>query len=263
MGLSVYIMTDLEGVSGVLLEAQTLQDGPAYELARHWLTTELNASIAGAFEAGADRVVAVDGHGKPFNFVYEELDERAEYIVGSGWEFYPEGAACDFDCAFCIGFHAMAGTPHAVLDHTMSSATWQNCWINGQLVGELAIVAGILGELGVPVTLVSGDEAACSEARELLGPVETVVTKYGISRHTAKLRAQGPVLEELREKARLAVTGRSKVSPLVFDVPVELKIEYTKTAYADGLRSGLKERPEPRMRLVKGETLGQAFLNLH
>jgi len=263
MGARVYIMTDLEGVGGILSEDQTTADGKGYQAARHLLTAEVNAVIAGAFAAGAEYVLAVDGHGVAYNFVYEELDPRAEYLVGKGWDNYPEGASEDFDCAFLVGFHARAGTPKAVLDHTMSSLTWQNCWINGRLVGETAIVAGILGEYGIPVVLASGDAALCAEARELLGPqVRTVTTKYGISRHAARLRPHPVILDELAEQAALAVQHYTEAKPFVFEPPVELELEYTKTSHADGLHHPAKERLEARKIRTKGATLHQAFLNL-
>ena len=55
----------------------------------------------------------------------------------------------------------MAGTPGAILEHTMSSASVQNYWINGMKVGELAIDAGIVGDRGKPVIMVSGDDKVC------------------------------------------------------------------------------------------------------
>lgn len=47
--MRIYIVTDLEGVGGVVLPQQTTPDGGAmYEQARRWLTQEVNAALEGA-----------------------------------------------------------------------------------------------------------------------------------------------------------------------------------------------------------------------
>ncbi|MGB9608253.1 MAG: M55 family metallopeptidase, partial [bacterium] len=155
--MKVYIMTDLEGVGGVVLPRQVLQpQDPMYEEARRYLTQEVNSAIEGALEAGAKRILVIDGHGgnNAYNLILEELNEEAEVVVGSPWGRYLPYIEEGWDALFCIGFHAMAGTS-GVLEHTMSSASWVNSFINGKRVGELAYVAGYAGHYGVPVALVT------------------------------------------------------------------------------------------------------------
>ena len=81
--MKIYIGTDLEGVCGVYRFEQTREYGtPANIEARHLLMGEVNAAVAGAFDGGATRVVVRDGHGGAKSFFPEELDERAEMIMG-------------------------------------------------------------------------------------------------------------------------------------------------------------------------------------
>ena len=64
----------------------------------------------------------------------------------------------------------------------------QNLYLNGEIYGEIRLIAGLAGSIGVPVALVTGDEAACAEARVLLGDdLETVEVKKGIDRYSAEV----------------------------------------------------------------------------
>ncbi|MBC3840696.1 M55 family metallopeptidase [Streptacidiphilus sp. 4-A2] len=49
---------------------------------RALMTAEANAAVAGAFEGGATSVVVNDSHGSADNLLGEQLDPRAEYVVG-------------------------------------------------------------------------------------------------------------------------------------------------------------------------------------
>ena len=60
----------------------------------------------------------------------------------------------------------MAGVGDGVMAHTFSSAEIENMWLNGKRIGEIAIEALQIGIFGVPVVMVSADEAGCREARE-------------------------------------------------------------------------------------------------
>lgn len=52
---------------------------------------------------------------------------------------------------------------------------------------ELGLNAALAATFGVPVVLVSGDQALAAEARALLGPaVETVVVKEAVGRYAAR-----------------------------------------------------------------------------
>ena len=76
-----------------------------------------------------------------------------------------------------IGYHAMAGTRTAILDHTWSSARVHNLWLNGTLAGEIALNAAGCGHYGVPVVAISGDQCACAEAAALLPGIHTAQVK--------------------------------------------------------------------------------------
>ena len=62
--MRVLIVTDLEGVNGVLnFPDWCTPEGQRNEVGCRFLTEEVNAAVKGFFNAGATEVIVVDGHG--------------------------------------------------------------------------------------------------------------------------------------------------------------------------------------------------------
>src|SRR5439155_1401398 len=87
------------------------------------------------------------------------------------------------------GYHARAGTPRAILDHTYSG-TIAGVRVNGTEVGETGINAYLAGHHGVPVVLVTDDWAVTAEAKALSPNVHTVAVKDATGATSAK-KAKG------------------------------------------------------------------------
>src|SRR6266568_3358774 len=133
--------------------------------------------------------------------------------------------------------HAKAGTPDGVLSHTVSGQAWRELKFNGVSVGETGINAALCGQWGCPVLLVTGDEAVCDEARELLGPgLTTVAVKRGLGRFSARQVAPLRAREMIEEGARRALGDLSAVSPYDPGRPCEIRVELTTTSAADEYR---------------------------
>src|SRR6266571_4292408 len=161
--MRVYISVDMEGVAGVVHESQTDPTNPAcaaeYARFRRLMTAEANAAIEGALAAGATKLVVNDSHWFMRNLLAEELHQAAELLSGDPKpQSMVEGIDGGFDAAVFIGYHARAGTRHAILDHTYADRI-HDVRLNGRPVGELGINAAFAGVAGVPVALVSGDSA--------------------------------------------------------------------------------------------------------
>src|SRR5213595_942127 len=190
--MRVLIMCDMEGVSGIVVWDQVNGGAPMYEEGRRLYTEEINAAIRGAKAAGATEIVAVDCHGAgggwTFNsFIPELLDPDCEWVAHHPWSRYTELLEKGCDAALFIGMHARAGTPDGVLCHTISTTTWRNLYFNEQCVGEFGINAALCGHYNCPVALITGDEAACREGRELLGDgLHAVAVKRGLTRYSAR-----------------------------------------------------------------------------
>jgi D-amino peptidase len=190
--MRVLIMSDMEGVSGIVVWEQVNGGAPLYEEGRRLYTEEINAAVRGARAGGATEIVVVDCHGAGggWNFnslIPDRLDPDCEWVAHHPWARYTEFFESGCDAVLLIGMHARAGTEDGVLCHTISTTNWRNLWFNADLVGEIGINAALCGHYGCPVALVTGDTAACREGKELLGKgLTTVAVKHGLSRYSAR-----------------------------------------------------------------------------
>ena len=234
--MRVYINTDLEGVAGVAMDSQIGGDSAEYQKARRLLTHEVNAAVEGALSGGATDVLVNDGHASGFNFIFEELHPGARYLMGTSRPVWLPGLTEETEASLGVGLHAMAGTQSAVRDHTMSSVSWHNLWVNGRPMGEIGLWAAIAGHYDVPCVLVTGCEKACEEAVALIPGIETVVTKQGVSRYAAIMEPAEKVREMIRAGAKAALAKVGAVEPLKVETPVEIRIEFNLSAYADQIR---------------------------
>jgi len=232
--MKVFISVDLEGISGVVHEEHTRRDGKEHDRARKLMTGEANAAISGAFEAGASEVVVNDSHGTMRNLIPEELHEDAKLMTGSIKALsMMEGIDRSFEAVFLVGYHSRRGTLHGVLDHTYSGATVSSFQINGQELGETGMNAAIAGCFDVPVVLVTGDLAVTSEAKSLLGNVETVTVKEAVSRWAARCLHPNKAREAIKRGAISALKRRSEMRPFNLKPPIEMKIKLMNAGMAD------------------------------
>jgi len=175
--MKIYLMTDLEGVAGVLdSENWCLWDSRYYDLAKELLTNEVNAAVDGFFDGGATEIVVADGHG-PGGINPKLLDPRVELM--RGWPGgFPLLADEGYDAAAWVGQHAKAGTEYAHLCHTQSME-YVDLSINGISIGEFGQFAMCCSELGIRSIFGSGDLAFTKEAQALVPGIETVAVKRG------------------------------------------------------------------------------------
>jgi len=231
--LRIYISADMEGVAGVTTwEEVESSGGTAYQRACRLFTGEVNAAIRGALAAGAIRIVVNDAHNRMHNLEGEALSFRACLITGAPKPLgMMEGIGPGFSAAFFLGYHARAGSP-GNLAHTYTAAIL-SCRVNGQEVGEIGLNAWVAGFYGVPVVVLSGDNVACTEARELLGKIKTVVVKEARGYHSAY--SLNPVVA--REKIRAAVVEAlgdlKSYTPFKPPSPVTLEMEFKEVSQAE------------------------------
>src|ERR671936_2260512 len=185
----------MEGVSGIVRWQQTTGGDPMYEEGRKLYTEDINAVVRGSKAAGATEIVVMDCHGAGNGYswnslIAEDLDPDCEFVVQDELTGYTGFLESGVDAALFVGMHAMAGTADGVLNHTVSGVDYQNLWFNGTLVGETGINAALCGTWGCPVLMVTGDAAACREAKELLGDgLTTVQVKQGLTVKSARMLA--------------------------------------------------------------------------
>jgi D-amino peptidase len=240
--MRVHVISDMEGVAGIVKWEQVSGGEPLYEEGRRLYTEEINAAVRGAKAAGATEIVVMDCHGagKGWTFnslIPDALDPGCEYVVQEEWTEYTEFLERGCDAALFVGMHARAGTQLGVMSHTISGRDFQNLSFNGTLVGETGINAALCGTWGCPVLLVTGDEATCEEARALLGEgLTTVAVKRGLGGHSARMLPPARARELIEEGARRALSDTSAVSPYDPGRPCEIRVEFKNTTEPDKLR---------------------------
>jgi D-amino peptidase len=235
--MKILIATDMEGITGVTTWDQVTPGHTEYARFRRLMTQDVNAAVRGAMDAGADEVIIADGHWNGSNILLEELDSRARLNTGSPSPFsMMQGIDESVDGVMFIGYHARNGTPNAILDHTWSSRTVANVWLNDILTGEYGLNAAVAGHFSVPVIMVSGDQTACAQVADLLGDIEMAVVKQATGRFAAESLTP-PASQELicmtavRAIERLAEGDIP--DPFVLDIPIRLTVEFFMSDMAD------------------------------
>jgi len=252
--MNVFIITDLEGISGIgsiSQVADTAADTYRFSLER--LMVDTNAAVAGAFDGGASAVYVEDGHGGGANFIEGMLDPRAVQVKNMSPEYLD---IRKINLCMSVGAHAMSGTLNAFLDHTQSSVAWHDYYINGRRSGELGQSAAFTGAYGIPMVMVSGDEAACTEAKQFFGNIETAVVKYAVGRNNANLFDLAEAEKRIYEAAKKSISLAGKIKPFCPLLPAEIKLEFNRADYCDSAmqRTEKGERLDARtIRKVIGE----------
>ena len=223
----IYVVTDLEGISGVYKFTQTREtDTPLARQAREFFMGDLAAVVQGLRAGGATEIVVLDGHGNQA-LLPELMAPGAKYITGLPRpETFPALDSTYAGVVF-LGFHAMMGTPDGVLNHTQASKTENRYWYNGVESGELAQCAAVAGHFGVPPIMVSGDEATCREAEKFFGKAcVKVAVKRGLARESAMLYPMAETHQKLYQGAKRAMAAIHKCRPYRLNLPITAKKEY-------------------------------------
>ena len=225
----IYILTDLEGVSGVYKFAQTREkDTPANIQACEYFMDDLSAVVRGLKDGGATEILVIDGHGNQC-VIPHMMEPGVKYVTGTPRPSVYWGLDSSWVGMVQFGAHAMNGTEDGVLHHTMSSKSEMKYWYNGVEVGEVVQVATITGYYGIPTILVTGDEAVCRETKLFLGnSCVTVAVKKGIAREAAILFPFEETRKALYEGARKAMEAVPDCKPYKMDFPVKGKLQYLK-----------------------------------
>ena len=225
--LKIYISADMEGVVGTVTGEQLGPSGFEYERARRWMTAEVNAAIRGARAAGASEILVSDSHGNGQNLLLDDLPP--DITVIRSWPrplSMMAGIDDTFDGAIFIGYHTSTDNPAGVRAHTMSSARLTSVKLNGRPVPETGLNAAIAGHFGVPVIMLSGDDAIAREATDLLGDLETAVVKKAYGFHSAETMMPEAAYRLIEETAARAVARIGDFEPWDLGGPVELEVSF-------------------------------------
>jgi D-amino peptidase len=225
--LKIYIVTDLEGASGVYKFSQTRdKDSPLNVAACRYLMDDIAAVIRGLRDAGVEQIIVLDGHGNQ-TVIPDLMTPGATYITGTPRPELTPGLDATCSGMIMVGQHAMMGAPDGVLCHTQNSRGENHYWYNGVESGEIVQNAAIAGHHGVPTIMVTGDEATCREATKFLGPgCVTVAVKRGLAREAAELYPFEETHKSLYEGAKRAVAAIPQCKPFTMTMPIKAKKQW-------------------------------------
>ncbi|CAA9562098.1 MAG: D-aminopeptidase dipeptide-binding protein DppA [uncultured Thermomicrobiales bacterium] len=266
--MNVYVSVDIEGISGVVHADMMMPGEREYDRGRRLMTGDANAAIEGLVQAGAGYILVADGHGPMRNLLIEELHPAAHLVTGTANardHCQLEGAdSRQFDAAVFIGYHAMAKTFRAIHPHTIAGGAVYELRINGRPHGETGLNAAILGALGIPVVLVTGDETTVAEARDFLGAgIETVAVKEACGRNAAICRPPSATRPEITAAAARALAGRAGVQPYEPERPLQLEVDFLNMPQCDrAARTAGVERVGPLTIRVAGQGPWEQYYHL-
>jgi len=231
--MKIYISADIEGVAGVVNPQQVSMGNGEYERARRLMTLEVNAAIEGAFAGGATDVLVNDSHGDMRNLLPDEIDPRAELILGKPKPLNMfEGLSSEHAGIFCLGYHAKARS-EGVLAHTTNGFAFGRIRLNGHEVGEAGLYGAYAGSLGVPVILLTGDDQLQAETQHLFPEAHHVVVKYALGQRVARSLAPERARALIRARAEVAVRCAPSIPPFILESPYGLEIELNTPALCD------------------------------
>lgn len=234
--LTIYMLWDMEGVSGIFKRSQVWfwEKGVSKEDAEEGvklLIADVNSAAEAALQAGADRVIVCDTHHGGGNIRLKEMfvDPRVTYHgksrgpdVGGGLRVMPDldETVTGF---MLMGHHGKAGTENAFLPHTQN-LDWADYFINGQSVGEIGTETCFAGHWSVPLVLVQGEEAACTEAEIQFPWVVTARVKHAVSHDLCEGLEPEAARRLTAEKVAEAIQKLKTVRPPAFKPSLPLRI---------------------------------------
>lgn len=253
--MKIYISVDMEGMAGTLSWEQEKQDRAYVKklMAQQveWLVEGIKASAA---NSAVEEILVADSHSGGDSLAYEftALDRRLRLISGSPRPHYMMPLLdSSYDVVFLAGYHSGGGSCMGVMDHTYTS-NFHRITVNGIPMNEALLNAALAGCRGVPVGLVTGDEALRQQlsGEKGLPWAKFVTTKSGLSRFAAVNRPLELLQEETIGAVRQVLAKEPKTLPVYrVETPVNLTLELSNSAMADILAM------VPGMRRLDGRTV--------
>ena len=240
--LKVFISVDMEGLAGVVAGTDVSPTGRDYAHFRTIMAAETNAAIDGAYEAGVREFVVRDSHGDKTNLLPGDVNWPGVVLIrgaSTGPKNMMEGIDASFAAAIFIGYHAKAGTPNAILEHT-SNGNVIDFSINGVSLPEGGYNALVAGLYKVPVVFAAGDRALTEQLKTLLGPIETVAVKEEIGGDASRGLSPKDAQDQIRAGVARGVKRRRDLKPFTIAAPytMVLKVRQEKPPYKGAERTG-------------------------
>jgi D-amino peptidase len=268
--MRVYLSVDMEGIAGVSHPGPTRRTDSEYPAAVSLMVGETNAAIEGALAAGATEILVNDSHGGMYNLQPAEIHPAARLLQGQkAWSMVAGaarvGGEASFDVALFVGYHARAGHPTGTIAHTYTGGPTQTR-LDGRPTGEYGYNALVLGEWGIPVGLVAGDDALAEEVEGWLPWSERVVVKDGHGSSAAASLHPDRSRDLIRAGATRAVERARAGELRILEVgpPVVVEVDFRRALEADfaAIVPGAERRDDRTVRFEASDAVAayRAFL---
>ncbi|MFJ8793238.1 M55 family metallopeptidase [Streptomyces sp. NPDC102462] len=229
--MRIYLSVDMEGITGLVDRDDVQPGGRDYERGRSMMAEDVNAAVRGALAAGATDVLVNDAHGPMRNLLPEALHPAARLVRGRPKQMgMLEGLTAGHDAMICVGYHSRAGAL-GVLSHSFMGHEIEDIWLDGSPVGEIGLAQATAAALGVPVAVLTGDDAACAEATAWDDRIATVPVKYAHDRFSAELRPAAEARQAIEDTVAAALTPAPPRPPAATD-DVTLTVRWQSSSVA-------------------------------
>ena len=216
----ILIIADIEGSSGCWNRRHSSF------LTREWcracleMTRDVNAVVQALFNAGVEHIQIKDFHRTGYNLLSEEIDGRAEVVLGYHNGPVPGlGDPAGAEGVLFIGMHAASGTD-GFLAHTLTSRIAQ-LEVNGKPLSEIELFAASLAPFEIRPLFFSGCPVACEQAA---AAVENIAV-YAIDKAPGRQRFDVKTWRSGLAKAAVSALANSLTDPYRPSGPFWAKIK--------------------------------------
>jgi D-amino peptidase len=259
-----FVSVDMEGLPHITSNEHMVPGKYLYEEARRIMTECTLAMTDELHNSGFERVVVADSHGPKINLIPEKVQQPYIDIVRGNpraISMIAGGKGCDV--ALFLGYHAKPGTVGATFDHTISGSIIRTLKYNDVETSEFYMNAATLGEQGVPVILVAGDDSLLKDDVAKFTPWATrVPLKQSFGRYSAISPSIPECLELIRSGVREAASNFEKGSTKLLKVthPIEAEIEFNNSdcAYVASFLPGAKRIDGWRVQFI-AQSMEEAY----
>lgn len=205
----------MEGATGVTHTADVATGTEQWQRFRTLFTADVNACVAGLAAGGANGLLVNEAHSAQRNLLLENLDERASMLTGRHKPLsMMQGIDSGPDGVVFLGYHAAAGE-QGVLAHTYLPNSITRVWLDGVVASEGRLNAALAAEYGVPVLLVTGDDATCSDSEGYAPEAARVAVKECVSRYAAICLPPAETAASIARAAERAMSHAGRGQPTV------------------------------------------------
>jgi D-amino peptidase len=204
--MKAFISVDMEGLPHIVSGEHMAPGRKLYDEARSIMTECVLAMADQLHQSGADRVVVADGHGSKVNLQADKMPNYVSVVRGNPRSISMVAGGRGSDMALFLGYHSKPGTPNAIFDHVINGSVLKTVKLNGEETSEFYMNAATLGEQGVPVVLVSGDNTLLDGDVSKFAPwAVRVPLKESLGHYSSISPSMPECLDGIRQGVREAI----------------------------------------------------------